>query len=215
MTQSKRRVKTQQNRPSVMGNKGKTKKFTAEFGPKPNFMNWKTYHYLAFHEPDKLKGIIAQSAQLKTEKVKQAVNKEWPLGQKPDHIVKSQYHSQARKAPWELQELVLKTYSGPVALAPEQRVFKPSRKLTDDEKQRVASAYGILLSSPEKMDIYLKRLEGIEPSLVGKTRRSTAGTKAQRAMDKSRARTLAGEDFASQKESDYRLRRPKHRGHVS
>lgn len=219
MTQSKRPGKTKKNTPSVNGTKARTKKLTAEFGPKPNFMNWKTYHYLAFHDPEKLRRIVSQSAELKVGRSRQAINREWPLGQKPDHISKASYHSQARRAPWELQDLIVRTYSGPAALAPEQWVFEPSRKLTEEERRMVANSYGVLLSRPDGMDIYLRRLEGIEPSLVGRPAMSRdqyrAGTKAYREMDKSRARTLSGESFASQKVSDYRRKRPGHRGVIS
>ena len=83
MTQGKRPEKTKRNTPSVNGTKSRTKKLTAEFGPKPNFMNWKTYHYLAFHDPEKLKKAISRSSELKAESVMDSISKDWPLGQKP------------------------------------------------------------------------------------------------------------------------------------
>lgn len=210
--------KTRRNRTSPTGTRPKSQKLVAEFGPKPNFMNWRTYHYLAKNRPEDLKAVIRRSLELKADRAKQEINREWPLGQKPDHVTKSEYHRLARKAPWELQELCLKMYSGPAVLAPEQRVFKPSRKLDEEEKRKVANAYGILLSRPDGMDIYLARLWNVDPSLVGweppagyKEEHVSEGT--MKKIEKERAINLSGENFASQKASSYRLRRPSDRGH--
>ena len=160
--------KTRRNRPSPWGVDARSKKLTAIYGPKPNWMKWKTYHSLAYNDPEKLKKAIRSSLELKAERELKKVVTKWPFGPKPDHIGKETYHAMARKAPWELSELIWKTNTGPAVLIPEQRVFRPTRKLNDEQKRLLANAYGILLNSPDNLDLYLKKLERIEPSLVGK-----------------------------------------------
>ena len=160
--------KTRRNRPNPWGTRPDSKRLTAIYGPKPNWMSWEIYHSMAEKKPDDLKKAVARSQQLKVERERKRVYTQWPLGPKPDHLSKAEYHRLARKAPWDLYEIIWRTNTGPAALMPEQRVFKPTRGMSAEQKRRMENAYGILMSSPDDMELYLKKLEKIEPSLVGK-----------------------------------------------
>ncbi|MFL0579165.1 hypothetical protein [Dietzia sp. 179-F 9C3 NHS] len=55
-----RRNRTQRKKSNPMGTNDRTRRLTAEFGPKPNFLTWRAYHALAATDPDKLRALCSR-----------------------------------------------------------------------------------------------------------------------------------------------------------
>ena len=57
---SKPRTRTQRKTASPYGTDDRTRRLTAEFGRKPNFLTWRAYHHLAAEDPDKLRALCSR-----------------------------------------------------------------------------------------------------------------------------------------------------------
>lgn len=51
---------TQRKKANPAGTHSRTRRLTAEFGPKPNFLTWRAYHALAKDDPDKLRALCSR-----------------------------------------------------------------------------------------------------------------------------------------------------------
>lgn len=57
---SKRSRPTQRRKSTPTGTTSRSRAVVAEFGPKPNFLTWKAFHYLAANDPDKLRSLTSR-----------------------------------------------------------------------------------------------------------------------------------------------------------